>query len=58
MTAVAVWGQIHGIISLMLEGQISHTLLDRFELRDIVLFAIDQIIITPAVPRTSPKKRA
>ena len=44
--AVAVWGQIHGIISLMLEGQISHTVLDKFELRDIVLFALDQVLIS------------
>lgn len=46
LVAVAVWGQIHGIISLMLEGQISHTVLDQFELRDIVLFAIDQMLIS------------
>ena len=46
LAAVAVWGQIHGIISLMLEGQISHTVLDRFEIRDIVLFAIDQMVIS------------
>ena len=44
--AVAVWGQIHGIVSLMLEGQISHTVLDHFEIRDIVLFALDQILIS------------
>jgi AcrR family transcriptional regulator len=43
--AVAVWGQIHGIVSLILEGQIPHTVLEQFELRDIVLFAIDQIFI-------------
>ena len=43
--AVAVWGQIHGITSLILEGQISHTVLDQFEIRDIILFAIDQILI-------------
>jgi WHG domain-containing protein len=58
MTAVAVWGQIHGIISLMLEGQISHTVLDRFGIRDIVLFAMDQITIAPTVPKTPPKKSA
>jgi len=46
LTAVAVWGQIHGIISLMLEGQISHTVLDQFELQEIILFAIDQILIS------------
>jgi AcrR family transcriptional regulator len=46
ITAVAVWGQIHGIVSLMLEGQISHVVLDHFEIRDIVLFAIDQLLIS------------
>jgi len=44
--AVSVWGQLHGIISLMLEGQISHTVLDRFTIRDIVLFALDQMMST------------
>ena len=41
--AVSVWGQVHGIVSLALEGQISHTVLDRFTLRDILLFAISQM---------------
>jgi AcrR family transcriptional regulator len=52
ITAVAVWGQIHGIVSLILEGQISHTLLDQFEIRDIVLFAIDQILVAGIVSKT------
>lgn len=52
MTAVSVWGQIHGIISLLLEGQISHVVLDRFTIRDIVLFALDQILIVEAVSKT------
>jgi AcrR family transcriptional regulator len=46
ITAIAVWGQIHGIVSLMLEGQISHVVLDHFEIRDLVLFAIDQMLIS------------
>jgi AcrR family transcriptional regulator len=45
--AVSVWGQIHGIISLLLEGQISHTVFDNFSIRDIVLFALDQLIQDP-----------
>jgi AcrR family transcriptional regulator len=44
--AVAVWGQIHGIISLMLEGQISHTVLDHFDIREIVRFAIEQTLVS------------
>jgi AcrR family transcriptional regulator len=45
MMAVGVWGQVHGVISLMLEGQISHIVLDRHDIREIVLFALDQIVI-------------
>lgn len=43
LVAVSVWGQVHGIISLVLEGQISRRVLDRFTLRDILLFAISQM---------------
>ncbi len=41
LMAVSVWGQVHGVVSLALEGQISHSVLDRFTLRDIVLFGIE-----------------
>ena len=47
MMAISVWGQIHGIISLLLEGQISHTVLDHFSVRDVVLFALDQLLQDP-----------
>ena len=52
MTAVSVWGQIHGIISLILEGQISHVVFDRYTIREIVLFALDQILIVEAISQT------
>lgn len=42
LMAVSVWGQVHGVISLALEGQISHTVLDRHSLREILLFGIEQ----------------
>lgn len=41
--AVTVWGQIHGIVSLMLEGQISHTVLDQVAIQDIILFSLNQL---------------
>lgn len=41
LMAVSVWGQVHGIISLALEGQISHSVLDRFSIREIVLFSME-----------------
>lgn len=40
--AVSVWGQVHGIVSLALEGQISHTVLDRHSVRELVSLAVDQ----------------
>ncbi len=45
MMAISVWGQLHGIISLALEGQISHTILDRFSVREIVFFALNQLVV-------------
>lgn len=43
MLAVTVWGQVHGIVSLALEGQISHTVLDHHTVRDVVSFAIEKM---------------
>jgi hypothetical protein len=44
MMAVAVWGQVHGVISLALEGQISHSVLDHHKIDNVVSFAIEQMI--------------
>ena len=46
LMAVSVWGQVYGVIALALEGQISHTVLDRFGIRDIVLFGIEQMSLS------------
>ena len=43
--AVAVWGQVHGIISLALEGQIPHSVLDGQTLEDVVAFATEQMMV-------------
>lgn len=45
LMAVTMWGQIHGIISLALEGQISHTVLDDHSVQDVVAFAVEQMIL-------------
>jgi AcrR family transcriptional regulator len=45
MMAVAMWGQVHGIVSLALEGQISYSVLDHHAIEDIVSFAIQQMIM-------------
>lgn len=46
LTAVSVWGQVHGIVSLGLEGQISHTVLDQHTVQDVVSFAVEQMILS------------
>ncbi len=43
LLAVSVWGLVHGVVSLLLEDQISHTIRDRFALREMLIFALGQI---------------
>jgi AcrR family transcriptional regulator len=43
--AVIVWGQVHGIVSLALEGQFSHTMLERYTVEDIASFAVEKLIL-------------
>jgi AcrR family transcriptional regulator len=43
MLAVRLWSVVHGFILLLLEGQISHTLLDRMSIRDLVIFMLNEI---------------
>lgn len=43
MIAVRLWSVVHGFIMLLLEGQISHTLLDRVSVRELLLFILNEI---------------
>ncbi|MBI5352539.1 MAG: TetR/AcrR family transcriptional regulator [Chloroflexi bacterium] len=45
LVALSAWGIIHGFIMLLLEGQISHTVLERASLRELVEFQLKQIMI-------------
>lgn len=45
LVALSAWGIIHGFIMLLLEGQISHTLLEQNSLRDLVEFQLGQIML-------------
>jgi AcrR family transcriptional regulator len=49
LLAVVVWGQVHGLISLTMMGQISHTLLERFNLREILIRTMNQHTLQPYV---------
>ena len=45
LVALSAWGIIHGFVMLLLEGQISHTVLDQMSLRDLVEFQLEQIML-------------
>ena len=45
LAALSAWGIVHGFILLLLEGQISHTILERASLRELVEFQLKQITL-------------
>ena len=45
LTTVSVWSAVHGLIMLILEGQISHTVLERYSLKEILVFTLNQITL-------------
>ena len=52
--AVSVWSMVHGFTSLILEGQISSSLVDRLTLREMLIFVLDQITIVSIDPASYP----
>ena len=45
LVAVSAWALIHGFVTLLLENQVSHTVLDRFAVREMFLFTLNQITL-------------
>jgi AcrR family transcriptional regulator len=43
LVAVGVWGLVHGFVSLVQQGQVSRSVLDRYSLREMLLFTLNQI---------------
>jgi AcrR family transcriptional regulator len=43
MIAVRLWSVVHGFVTLLLEGQISHTLLNRLSVRDLLLSMLNEV---------------
>ena len=54
LIAVGVWSLIHGFVSLILEDQVSHTVLDRYSLRDMLIFTLNQITRVELTPEMFP----
>ena len=47
LTAISVWGAVHGLVMLVLEGQVSHSVLDQYSVRELLLFSLDHITLVP-----------
>jgi len=43
LTAVTVWSAVHGLIALLLEGQLPHSVLEQFSLRQMLIFSLNQL---------------
>jgi AcrR family transcriptional regulator len=54
MLAVSVWSLVHGFASLLIEGQFSHTLLDRIALRQLLIFTLNQVTLVELTPDMFP----
>ncbi len=40
VVAISIWGLLHGVVSLVLEGQVSHTILDRLTLKELLVSSL------------------
>ena len=47
MMAISVWSAIHGLVTLVLERQVSRRLLERQPLREMLIFTLNQITLVP-----------
>ncbi len=43
MVSISLWSLVHGFVLLLLESQISHTLLDRMSVRTLLIFLLNGI---------------
>jgi len=45
ITTISVWSAVHGLIMLILEGQISHTVLDQYSPKEILISTLNQLTL-------------
>jgi AcrR family transcriptional regulator len=50
LLALSVWSLLHGLVSLILEGQVSHTLLDRFTLKEMLVSSLNLMTKVKIIP--------
>ena len=47
LTAVAVWGAIHGFVTLILEGQVSRAITERYTWQQMLVFVLAEMTLAP-----------
>jgi AcrR family transcriptional regulator len=55
LVVVSVWSVIHGFVSLILEDQLSHTVRDRYSLREMLIFTLNQMTRIELNPEDFPE---
>lgn len=45
LITVSVWSVVHGLVMLVLEGQISHTVLEQHDLKSMLIFTLGQMTL-------------
>ncbi len=53
--AINVWSMVHGFVSLLLEGQFYHTILERFTVRNLMISSLGHITLVELTPQTYTK---
>ncbi len=43
LTAVTVWSAVHGLIALLLEGQVPHTVMEQYSLCQMFVFTLNHL---------------
>ena len=56
LVAVGVWGLVHGFVSLVQQGQVSRSVLDRYSLREMLIVTLGQISRAAIDPQAFPVK--
>jgi AcrR family transcriptional regulator len=52
--AVSIWSLVHGLASLLIEGQISHSILNRRTIRELLIFTLNQVTLVELTPAKFP----
>lgn len=55
LMAVSVWSVIHGFVSLVLEDQLSHSVLERYSLREMLIFTLNPLAHVELNPADFPE---